>query len=369
VSLAGTVAEAQTRVFFENFDNLVLSPNLDEGFADPTAFTHTPPPSWAIDNTELNANIPTTVDGAGVFPNGVREWRGWSFVDPSFWVGSDNQGRDNFTRASGVIAVADPDEFDDLADPLHTAGPFYKTILTTPTINIAGVPANHNVYVTFDSSFRGETGDEVGENQTGIVSIGANELMRYASDPLDPAYAGADVHEDTMEANPHINEHRILTIARNLIPGNTFNVKFTLQDAYNDWWWGIDNVAVYTGLVAPATEVGLKIVIDRDNGGVTMENNSGLAVPIRGYTISSASGTLIESAYTPLADTPSNGWVQLNAPGSTSDLSEGKLSGTHSVANGQQIQLGNVWLQYWDELDDLSFQYLDQNGNLQNGPV
>ena len=368
VSFAGTVAQGQTRIFFENFDNLVLGPNLDEGFADPTAFTHTPPPSWVVDNTELNANIPTTVDG---LPNGVREWRGWSFVDPNFWVGSDNQDRDQFTRASGVIAVADPDEFDDLGDPLFSGGPFYKTILRTPSINVAGVPSNHNVYVTFDSSWLGESNDEAGENMTSIVSIGATELLRWESDPLSPNYRVGAVTGD--DANPitgeNYNEHVVLTIPRSQIAGSTFNVSFTMQDALNDWWWALDNIAVYTGLTPPATEVGLKIVVDRDSGTATMENNSGLAVPIRGYSIESVEGTLIESEFTPLADGPGSDWVMLNAAGSTTDLSEGKLSGTLSVANGQQIPLGDIWLQYWDELGDLSFSYLDQDGHLQNGPV
>jgi hypothetical protein len=387
------VAQAPNRIFFENFDTIVLQPNLDEGYADPTAFSHNPPPGWTVDNSELNATIPPTIPGGlgSPVPQGVREWRGWSFVDPSFWVGADNQGRDQFTRGAGVVAVADPDEFDDLGNPLFAGGPGYRTFLSTPAISLAGIPATDNLYVTFDSSWRGETNDErldtdgdgiatsieAGENQTSIVTASGIELLRWESSPIlldgspNPNYRAGAVSGDAAnsENGLALNERVVLSIPRSQIAGSSLTLDFAMQDAQNDWWWAIDNVAVYHGVNAPSIEFGLKAVVNRDTGAITLENNSGESVDIRAYSVLSNDGTLISSEYTPLADVAGSGWVSFTPPGSSTDLSEGLLSGVYTVGSGQQISLGNVWFKYFDENGDLSFEYLDANGVLQTAPV
>lgn len=382
---ANVVAQAPIRIFAENFDTLTLKPNLDEGFADPTAFTHTAPAGWTVNNADLNANIPA-IDPITGAPLGVREWRGWSFVDPSFWVGADNQGRDRFTRGAGVVAVADPDEFDDLSDPLSDegaqSGVFYKTKLSTPSIDIASIPANQNIYVTFDSSWLGETNDEVGENQTSTVSVGGVERLRWEASPFvlnpdlsrsetpNPFYRAGAVTGDA--ENPvtgeNYNERIVITVPRSQIAGNSFAIDFGMDKALNDWWWAIDNIQVFAGTQVPSTEFGLKAVVNRDTGEMTLVNNSDQVTTIRGYTVASLDGSLIPADYSPLADSQP-GWVQLSTATSKTDISEGLVSGTYSVAPGATISLGEVWLQNPDENGDLSFKYLDAGGVLVNSPV
>lgn len=385
LAAAPAAAQAPIRIFAENFDSLTLSPNLDEGFADPTAFTHTAPAGWTVDNTALNASIPQ-LDPVTGSPEGVREWRGWSFVDPTFWVGSDNQGRDRFTRGAGVIAVADPDEFDDLSDPLNetlaVSGVFYETALRTPTINVASVPANQNIYISFDSSFLGETNDEVGENQTAIVSIGGNQLLRWESSPFvlnsdltrsetpNPFYRAGAVTGDA--ANPSTgasqNERILLTVPRSQIAGSTFSVEFLLENALNDWWWAVDNIEVFAGVQAPSSEFGLKAVVNRDTGEISLVNNSDRAAALSGYTIASVDGSLIPSGFNPLQGREAN-WVRLSTPTSKTDLSEGLTSGVRNVLPGTTISLGQAWLQSPDEIGDLSFRYLNSDGIVVTAPV
>ena len=84
----------------------------------------------------------------------VKEFDGWTFVDPVWWNQSaGGQNRSLFAKASGVIAVADPDEFDDLSDSKFNAA------LITPSIDVSKVEAN-SLILKFDSSWR-KTGELV----------------------------------------------------------------------------------------------------------------------------------------------------------------------------------------------------------------
>ena len=124
-------------IFEENFDGLTseLMTAEDEWIIDPAllGWTHATPEGWSIDNTTM---------GTG----GVIEWRGWSFATLAFWDATNGQLRGDFTRSSGVFAIADPDEWQDLAfDGL------FNSFLSTPPI---GVSAGVQTYLSFDSHWR-----------------------------------------------------------------------------------------------------------------------------------------------------------------------------------------------------------------------
>ena len=78
-------------------------------------------------------------------------------MDPVTWNATAGQERSQFTKGSGVIAVADSDEFDDKAD----AG--FNASLSTPAIDISSSAAG-TLVLTYDSSWRQEP-------QTGKVSV------------------------------------------------------------------------------------------------------------------------------------------------------------------------------------------------------
>ncbi|WP_295043096.1 metallophosphoesterase [uncultured Paracoccus sp.] len=117
----GTVLMAQ------NFDQLAdrLNPSADEGISDSVlGWTHEAPEGWAVEN-------------AAGMPQGTQEWQGWSFATPTFWTSADGQLRADFTKGQGVIAVADPDEWDDYNDGSQNGADFDST-LRSPDVALGG---------------------------------------------------------------------------------------------------------------------------------------------------------------------------------------------------------------------------------------
>ena len=58
-----------------------------------------------------------------------------------------------FARGIGTVAIADPDEWDDIGNPAGIGT--FNSFLKTPPINITGIRSN-SLALTFDSSFRPE---------------------------------------------------------------------------------------------------------------------------------------------------------------------------------------------------------------------
>jgi len=102
----------------------------------------------------------------------VVEFDGWTFVDPVSWQKTAGPERDQFTKGSGVISVA---------DSAHTGGESdakFSATMATPKIDIAGAQAG-SLVLTYDSSWREAQrkrvlaafeedfeGDDVGEGVT-----------------------------------------------------------------------------------------------------------------------------------------------------------------------------------------------------------
>ncbi|MBN1855116.1 MAG: PEP-CTERM sorting domain-containing protein [Pirellulales bacterium] len=247
-------------LLFENFDGLtpLLQPAADEAIApEILGWTHTPPTGWSINNV--------SVPGIGDPTQGVEEWEGWSFTTLQFWTSADGQRREEFTNSSGVFAVADPDEWDDLGDP-ESLGTYTSKLLSA-TVSMAGVAPN-KAFISFDSSWRYEDSQQVflEVSYDGKAPI---ELLHWTWDPNDP-----DFHDDAP------NEH--ITIPLNNTGTETTAVfTWTMYDAHNDWWWAIDNVEVIT----PQT-----LRIDPVDG--DMEIVGGSTRALTAYEISSESGSL-----------------------------------------------------------------------------
>ncbi|MFN3613826.1 MAG: metallophosphoesterase, partial [Rubrimonas sp.] len=118
-------------IMAENFDGLAdrLRPAVDENIpADILGWTHDAPDGWSIDT-------PASV------PQGTTEWQGWSFTTLAFWTAADGQGRADFTRADGVFAVADPDEWDDFNGGSVTGRDFESTLSARVDLGGLGVGA------------------------------------------------------------------------------------------------------------------------------------------------------------------------------------------------------------------------------------
>jgi VCBS repeat-containing protein len=142
------------RIFSENFDSLPLGPFREEMGGDGTDWTNVPPAGWSTDNSRDLGSGDVGVPGINEGPlnNGIIDWAGWTFADRVAWATvAGDQNRSLFTKGTGVVAIADPDEWD---DDTHPDGSF-NTFLRTRPISLAGVMPN-TLALTFDSSWRPE---------------------------------------------------------------------------------------------------------------------------------------------------------------------------------------------------------------------
>ena len=204
-----------------------LGPNVDEGLAGDNVWTKTSPAGWSIDDSG--------VPGVGTADDGVTEWAGWSFADRDWWVNTaGDQNRSQFTNANGVVAVADPDEWDDQAHADSAANGWYNTFLSTPAISLAGVQAD-TATLTFDSSWRPEFDSNYHQSANITVSYDggpASEVLLWLSDSGSPDFKSAATNET------------VNVVLNNPAGASSMVITYGLFDAGNDWWWAVDNLEV-----------------------------------------------------------------------------------------------------------------------------
>lgn len=265
-------------IFAENFDSLELGPNVDESEAGDAVWTKTPPSGWMIDDS----NMPGLDDDT----QGVTEWSGWSFADKDWWIAAaGDQDRGLFSKGSGVVAIADPDEWDDKGDP--EALGFFHSFLRTPSIDLTGVEANTAI-LKFDSSWRDE------DSQTAIIEVSYGggdpvEVLRWESDPNSPNF-----HDDA--------PNETITVPLNNPDGaGSMVISFGMIDAGNDWWWAIDNIEVIEG-VAPPLITEQPTGVEIDEGGTatfTVSASGGVPFTYQWYKGQGAERTAIAGAVGP----------------------------------------------------------------------
>lgn len=207
----------RTTLFAEDFEGLALQPIVSgtEHGGDGTDFTATPPEGWTHENT--------TPAGGPV------EFYGWTFFDKNSWITTaGNQSRAGFTKGSGTVMVADPDEYDDGATDIDPN--LFNAHMKTPAIDLTGILAG-SATLTFDSSWRRE------DNQKAVLTVSYDggapvELLRWTSDPTDPDFKADAINES-------------VSIALNNPEGaSSAVISFGVIDGGNDWWWAIDNIDV-----------------------------------------------------------------------------------------------------------------------------
>ncbi len=228
IYLAGPGATLPVTLFAEDFEGLVLGPKVDEAVPGAEVWTETPPPGWAIDESGIPGIGDPTTDG-------VTEWAGWAFADKDWWIETaEDQNRSQFTRGIGTVAIADPDEWDDAGHADAAAAGWYKTFMSTPSIDIAAAKPG-TLKLTFDSSWRPEFDDDYHQTANLTVSFDGGapeELFRWESDGSSKKYKADATNEAvTIIIDPPAG-------------AATMVLTFGLFDAGNDWWWAIDNITV-----------------------------------------------------------------------------------------------------------------------------
>ena len=215
-------------LFEEDFESVVLGTTIEESAGTENVWTDTPPEGWIVDESG--------VPGIGnLATDGVTEWAGWAFADRDWWFTVDPQGRDNFQKGQGAIAVADPDEWDDSAHPDSASEGWYKTYLSSPPIDISSAEPG-TVQLTFDSSWRPEFDSDY--HQSAIITASFNgeeeiELALWLSDPSSPNFKSENLAYE--------NETVVINVD-NPPWATSVVLKFGMFDAGNDWWWAIDNI-------------------------------------------------------------------------------------------------------------------------------
>ncbi|MFZ4575115.1 MAG: GC-type dockerin domain-anchored protein [Phycisphaerales bacterium] len=206
-------------LYSQNFETVVLGPNVDEVTAGTNVWSSTFPAGWVVDRT-------------GVPTGGVTEWRGWNVANRAWWsTAAANQNRSQFTKGVGAVAVADSDEYADLPSDPGT----YSTSISTPAISLAGIQAN-SARIAFDSSWRPEG------NQLARISVSYDGAAPVVLDTWT-SVAGPDFKPDAT--------NETVTLALNNPAGaQSAVVTFFYGEASNNWWWAIDNLEVF-GVVAP----------------------------------------------------------------------------------------------------------------------
>lgn len=253
IAAACLAADARaTTLLQQNFDAIPLGPKVDETLAGANVWAKTPPAGWSIDD-------------AGMPAGGVTEWRGWSFANPAWWSqAAADQGRSQFTKGAGVVAIADPDEWDDIA---HDAGTF-NSFLRTPAISLAGVGAG-SARLRFDSSWLPE-GVQTATVTASYDGNPAVEVLRWESNDGNPAFFKAG------------NTNETVTVPLNNPAGaTTMSLSFGMTNAGNNWFWAVDNLVVFTPLT---------LQVDAASGAMKILGDASIA--LTGYEITSPSGSL-----------------------------------------------------------------------------
>jgi hypothetical protein len=212
--LAVLLKSASIPVFEENFDSLELGPfvSTSESNGDGTDWTDTTPTGWVV--TKADNHGPTDAAASNV----VKEFDGWTFLDPVSWNATAGQDRAQFTKGTGVIAVGDSDEYDDMDSARFNAS------LSTPPFSLDGVEAN-SLVVRYDSSWRKEP-------QTGSVSIAYD------------GGASVTLLELTSETPTAYNDTVVLYVDN---PAGAKQAVITWDhQGKNNWWWAIDNIVVFS---------------------------------------------------------------------------------------------------------------------------
>ncbi|XOV70245.1 MAG: immunoglobulin domain-containing protein [Verrucomicrobiota bacterium] len=220
----------------QDFEGLTLGSSVNEEVAADNVWTKTAPEGWSIDDS----GVPGVGNDA---TDGVTEWAGWSFADKDWWAQTaGDQRRSEFTKASGTIAIADGDEWDDQP---HAEG-FMDTFMSW-TVDVSSASAR-SLALYFDSSWRPEYDSNYHQTANVTVSYDGGEpvqVMLWESNEDSPYY------------KPNATNDSVMVPLGNPEGAKSMVVTFGYFDAGNDWWWAIDNVRIEEGAYQHVLEPGV----------------------------------------------------------------------------------------------------------------
>lgn len=198
----------------QDFDHLQssLKPAVNENIPNSIlGWTHETPNGWTIENS---SNMPA----------GTTEWQGWSFTTKDFWTKADTQEREDFDLGQGVIAVADPDEWDDNGSPASKG--YFDSTLSSPSVKVKG---GQNLSLGFASHYKQE--DIQTAEVTAVFDNGEKQQVLIY-----------DNKSTSDNRNGHVlNKYEVKSI--NVPEGATsMKLQWRMYNAKNNWYWAIDDI-------------------------------------------------------------------------------------------------------------------------------
>lgn len=229
---SAAVAQSTQVLYFENFDNLPLGANLEEGILTG---------SGGAQDAVWTPDFPAGWDRSFSLPGiGVREWQGWHIADGQWWQFTcGDQRRGDFTLPArnglsrGGVAIADADEWDDFdANGVSPASQgTFDGFMTTPDIGLDGVEPG-TLEISFFSSWRDEQPQQAALDVSYDGGASFQPVFVWSSDPASPDFK-----------NDATNEVVTYAVA-NPAGVSSARFRFSLTQAGNNWWWAVDSIQV-----------------------------------------------------------------------------------------------------------------------------
>ena len=196
-------------MFSEDFEGIELGDSVDEGAAAEMVWSKQGPDGWVTDDSQLFKGDfdPDPAPEDPIEWLGVTEWKGWSFADKDWWaLTAGDQRRTEFTKGTGTVAIADPDEWDDSGSPAGQGQ--FNSVIITPAIALDGVPPG-SVLLKFDSSWRPECCDDGdgSNNQTATITVTFDD-----GEPVEIMHWSSDGNDDNFHDDNSTNETVIVPI-------------------------------------------------------------------------------------------------------------------------------------------------------------
>lgn len=155
---------------------------------------------------------------------GVTEYRGWTFQTGQFWATAHaDQGRETFFRGRDVIAVADPDEWDDKGNPTQEGHRMDSTLLS-PSFD---VEPGAEVQISYMSQYQQVDRD--------IDPQRAQLVVRYDTGDEQELWSRNSTTGDRLEIS--VSESFTTTAPDG---ATSARVGWRMYDAANNFYWAID---------------------------------------------------------------------------------------------------------------------------------
>lgn len=239
-----------------------------------------------------------------------------------------------------------------------------------------------------------EDNDANSQDQSGVIQITGDGLIE-AYDGTPRVSTGVTLSEDTwytIEFNADFSTKTYRLSVDGTDTGSAYGFRNAAAEGFGrvTLWQATNGTSYYDNIVIDGPGFASAVVTRRlgETTGNLSLTNDGAALNIIGYSITSTEGSLDQSEWIPITGhydaLPVNGgtmgdgsvddddnWTILTDSGIHTDLSEAEFDGGDggTFANGQTIDLGNVWIQSPSESGDLIVELLLGDGTVQEIPL